>query len=234
MNFLIRRNSTDYFYDDNFVYAKQGSVVHKMSIFDKNYYKLRYIKSKNAIILEIDGLRMNLLKDFEEPKEYANEIVKNLKINNNSVVLDTCMGLGYTCIAAAGNAKYVITCEISNAVHELAKWNPFSALSDQKNIEILNADIFEKIKEFENNSFDAIIHDPPRFSKAGEVYSLEFYKQLYRVAKKRASIFHYVGSVGKNIKGRKIEREVAKRLREAGFKDISYSRKMQGLFFRKL
>ena len=53
------------------------------------------------------------------------------------------------------------------------------------------------------------------------MYGIEFYSDLIRVMKKGGVLFHYVGSVGKG-KGRRIDKEVSARLKEAGFKKIRY------------
>ena len=160
--------------------------------------------------------------------------MKNLKINEVDVVFDTCLGLGYTALEASKFAQHIVTCEISQAVLSLAKWNPWSnGLFENEKIDIFEADSSEKINEFETGSFSVIIHDPPRLTTAESLYSLIFYKELYRVLKKGGRLFHYVGSLGSKNKGRSIEKEVAKRLESAGFKQIKYNRKLQGLFAQK-
>jgi len=221
--------------DGNFIYAEIGSDSMKLGLFDGHYYKLKLYN--DIPILEIDGLRMHLVKDFDSPLDYSKEVVKELKIPSagEHSVLDTCMGLGYTAIAAAKkkSVKSVITCEISEAVINLAQWNPLGEpLFKDKKIVLMRGSAAELIKTFSASTFSFIIHDPPRFSHAPELYSSEFYKEMFRVCKKGARIFHYVGSVGKK-KGRNIEKEVEKRLLEAGFKSIKYSKRLQGLFASK-
>jgi hypothetical protein len=66
-------------------------------------------------------------------------------------------------------------------------------------------------------SVDAVLHDPPRFGIAGELYSQKFYDQLARVLGKRGKLFHYTGTPNKLTTGRDVPSEVAKRLRKAGF-----------------
>ena len=66
-------------------------------------------------------------------------------------------------------------------------------------------------------SFDAILHDPPRFGIAGELYSQAFYDQLARVLKRKGRLFHYTGTPNKLTSGRDVPAEVARRLRNAGF-----------------
>ncbi len=228
--FLCRSSGIGYSTDGNFIYAKKGKDEFRLAVFDKNYYKLRLYNG--VPILEIDGVRMHLVKEFETPLGYSGEVVKALGIKPGEVVLDTCMGLGYTAIEASKKAEKVVTFEISDSVYLLATWNPWSDGLFGRNIEIRRGDIHEEIKNLENSSFDAVIHDPPRFSKAPQLYSLAFYGELYRVAGPGARIFHYVGSVGKG-KGRKIAEEVEKRLKKAGFANIVYNSRLQGLLFRK-
>ncbi len=227
---LLTKNGIEYFYTDKFLYAKKGGELFKLALFDRHFYKLRLF---NRIpILEIDGLRMHLVKDFKSPLDYSKEVASRLKISKNDVVLDTCTGLGYTAIAAAKSAQKVITCEVSQSVLQLARWNPYSSELFTGAIEIKNEDAASVVKGFKEKTFDVIIHDPPRFSHAPDLYSSQFYTELYRVIKNRGRLFHYVGSVGKE-KGRKIEDEVKRRLAIVGFRDFEYVPRLQGWLFRK-
>jgi predicted methyltransferase len=237
--------SITYTTDGNFIYAQKkqedGSMAApvRLDLFEQHYYKL---KPYNGVpVLEVDGLRMQLIRDFKTPLDYASEVVKGLRMHGRpgskgAVVLDTCMGLGYTAIAAAKNpeVRAVVTCEVSPAVVSLSRWNPFSAALWDKNdrITLMEGNIAELINTFDGGTFSFIIHDPPRFSHAPELYSLAFYKELYRVSDRDARIFHYVGSVGKE-KGRRIDREVSQRLMEAGFRKPIYSVRLQGIFASK-
>ena len=228
---LLEVEGAVYFTDEGGnIYVEKGSTRHVLSIFDKHLYKLRVF---NGIpILEIDGLRMHLVKEFRTPLDYSKEIVRKLGIKSGDTVLDTCTGLGYTAIEASKKSARILTFEISASVLELAEWNPWSEKLFSKKIEIKPGDIAKEIKNLDNNSFSAIIHDPPRFSRAPGLYSKNFYKELYRIAKPGARIFHYVGSVGRG-KGRKIAEKVEKKLKQAGFTSIKYDKKLQGLFFKK-
>ena len=67
-------------------------------------------------------------------------------------------------------------------------------------------------------SVDALLHDPPRFGIAGELYSQAFYDQLARVLRRGGRMFHYTGSPNKLTSDRDVPREVARRLEKAGFK----------------
>ncbi len=233
MKFLLSKNGIEYYYTDKFMYAKKKGELFKLALFDRHFYKLRLYN--RVPILEIDGLRMQLVRDFKSPLDYAKTVTNQLLHAKGqkptAIVLDTCMGLGYTAIAAAKYAQKVITCEISSAVLQLAKWNPFSSDLFTGNIEIKQGDISSLINGFDK-IFDIVIHDPPRFSHAPQLYSSSFYQELYRVSKSKAKLFHYVGSVGRES-GRKIENEVGKRLEAAGFRNIKFDARLQGLFFGK-
>ncbi len=209
----------------------EGKNKFKPAFFTDHYYSLKLF---NGIpILEIDGIRMHLVRDFSTPLEYSEEVVKKLKIRREDVVLDSCGGLGYTAIASSKHANKIISCEIKKEILELAGYSPFSEeYFKSKNIEIRNVDVFLEIRKFEDGKFDKIIHDPPRFSHAPELYSSEFYSELFRVLRKGGILFHYVGSLGKG-RGRKIEKEVEHRLEAIGFSNFKYDGRLQGIFAKK-
>jgi hypothetical protein len=64
---------------------------------------------------------------------------------------------------------------------------------------------------------DAILHDPPRFGIAGELYSQAFYGQLARVLRRGGRLFHYTGAPNRRSGGRDLPGEVTRRLKLAGF-----------------
>lgn len=233
-----RDGLTNYLTDGDFIYAERGGEAYRLDIFDKHYYKLRLF---NGIpILEIDGLRMQLVRDFETPLDYAKEVVDNLRIpakhSPPAAVLDTCMGLGYTAIEASKRPGVgsVTTCEFAGPVLKLARWNPFSEPLFEKGgkISVIEGSISERIRDLPASSFDFVIHDPPRFSHAPELYSSAFYKELIRVGRPGCRLFHYVGSVGKK-RGKHIETGAARRLSDAGFGRIRHDGRLQGIFAEK-
>lgn len=211
----------------DFVYAWDGKELWKVAVFEGGLYRLRMMNGKP--ILEIDGLRMHLVKDFKDVFDYSKLVVQKLRIQQSDVVLDTCMGLGYTAIAASKKADRVVTVELFPAVIAMAKWNPWSQeLFERKRIEIIEEkSCVDYVKESPDGKFTKIIHDPPRFSKAGELYSRDFYTELRRISKPRALLFHYVGSLGK--KKRDIMNEVATRLEESGWEVLKKDKKLQGI-----
>jgi len=137
------------------------------------------------------------------------------------VVLDTCMGLGYTALLAAERAARVITLELDPAVIWLARQNPWSQpLFSCANVHPVQAESYELVSALPSGTFSVVIHDPPMFSLAGELYSLAFYRELYRVLRARGRLFHYVGNPESKM-ARTVTRGVIQRLGEAGFRRVT-------------
>jgi hypothetical protein len=78
-------------------------------------------------------------------------------------------------------------------------------------------DIAEEIAALPDGAVDAVLHDPPRFGIAGELYSQAFYDQLARVLRRKGRLFHYTGTPNKLTSGRDVPGEVSRRLQRAGF-----------------
>ena len=54
-------------------------------------------------------------------------------------------------------------------------------------------DTFEVIQSFADAAFDRIVHDPPTLRLAGDLYSGEFYVDLFRVLRRGGRLYHYLG-----------------------------------------
>ncbi len=164
---------------------------------------------------EIDGIKM-LPTAQVSPWDDARRKVA-LIAPRGKTILDCCGGLGYfaaRCIE--GGAAQVQSYEKNPDVIWLRGLNPWSPQPGPR-LTLTNADIGEAIKTLPDASFDAVLHDPPRFGIAGELYSQAFYDQLARVLKRRGRLFHYTGSPNKLTSGRDVPQEVSKRLERAGF-----------------
>jgi predicted methyltransferase len=116
--------------------------------------------------------------------------------------------------------RKVITIEKDENVILIAKQNPFSRdLFDNEKIELIIGDVFWEVQKFNDKYFNFIIHDPPRISIAPELYSLEFYRQLFRILKDNGRVLHYVGRPGVR-QGKNYLKGMIERLRLAGFSRI--------------
>jgi predicted methyltransferase len=144
-------------------------------------------------------------------------------------VLDTATGLGYTAIEAAKTAEHVDTVEIDPASLEIARKNPWSQnLFDNPKITQHIDHVWDVVEEMAGEIFSLVIHDPPTFKFAGELYSGEFYQELYRVLRRKGRLFHYIGDPESKTVQR-VQRGVMKRLQEAGFSRIVRKPKAFGL-----
>lgn len=136
-------------------------------------------------------------------------------------VLDTATGLGYTAILAAKTADKVTTIELEPVVQEIARQNPWSQeLFNNLKIDQIIGNCIDIILEFDSDIFSCIIHDPPASSLAGDLYSEEFYIQLYRVLRPGKKLFHYVGDPGSRT-GERVTLGVMRRLHDAGFRQVT-------------
>jgi predicted methyltransferase len=133
------------------------------------------------------------------------------------VILDTCGGLGYFAAACLQEgASEVLSYEKSPDVLWLRSLNPWSPQPGGA-LKLTQGDIVEQISTLPGGCVGGILHDPPRFGIAGELYSQDFYDQLARVMKRNGRLFHYTGTPNKLTSGRDVPGEVATRLRRAGF-----------------
>jgi predicted methyltransferase len=164
---------------------------------------------------EIDGIKM-LPTAHVSPYADAERKVGLIQ-PRGSVVLDTCGGLGYFA-AWCGHAKaaQVLSFEKNADVIWLRSLNPWSPASDDV-LKLTHGDVIEHIEKMSAHSVDAILHDPPRFGIAGELYSQVFYDHLARVIRRKGRLFHYTGSPNKLTSQRNVPLEVATRLARAGF-----------------
>ncbi len=187
------------------------------------HYSLRFDENRAfpEPFLEIDGVKMHCTR-LAPPLREAENKARLLQIRRDERVLDVCTGLGYSAIKLARRGARVTTIEIDEEVLRLAKQNSFSAeLFANPKIEIVRGDAFEEIKKFGAAEFDAALHDPPRFSFAGELYSLTFYNELFRVLKPGGRLFHYTGTANERT-GKRFLKGVKQRLAAAGFADINW------------
>jgi predicted methyltransferase len=168
-----------------------------------------------APTFEIDGIKM---LPTARVSPYADAERKVALIRpQGKIILDTCGGLGYFaawCIKT--HAAHVQSFEKNPDVIWLRSMNPWSP-ADSAALTLTQLDVSDAVTTLAANSIDAILHDPPRFGIAGELYSQSFYDQLARVLKRDGKLFHYTGNPNKLTSGRDVPNEVIGRLRKAGF-----------------
>ena len=171
---------------------------------------------------EIDGIKM-LPTARLSPYADAEQKVA-LVAPRGKTVLDTCGGLGYFAAwCLRGGAARVLSFERLDGVLWLRSLNPWSPDSPWQPppgvaLQLTHGDITQEIRALPDRSVDAILHDPPRFAIAGELYSQVFYDQLARVLRPGGLVFHYTGAPNSVSRGRQLAQEVIVRLRHAGFR----------------
>jgi predicted methyltransferase len=198
----------------------EDNVVRPIQVFSEYTNRVcSLMPTKGAPSMLIAGFVMHRIKAVDPIQDTLRKIAAISPIVGR--VLDTATGLGYTAIEAAKTADEVVTIELDPGVQEIARLNPWSqALFHSATIHQIMGDAYEVVQTFEDDSFARIIHDPPTFSLAGELYSGTFYQQLFRVLKRGGRLFHYIGDPNSKASGG-ITKGALKRLQEAGFARVT-------------
>jgi len=186
--------------------------------------------TESAPTLVLGGFPMHRIKGTNP---YLDTLSKIHALRPMGAVLDTATGLGYTAIQASQNADSVTTIELDPAVLEVARLNPWSRdLFNNRKISLRVGDSFEVIQNLSDNDFTCILHDPPTISLAGDLFSLEFYNQLYRVLQRKGRLFHYIGDL-ESRSGHHLSRGIANRLSQVGFRRIQLEPRAFGILAYK-
>jgi len=196
------------------VYGWNGTGFEAVSRFSGSLIKL-VPTEWGPPTFEIDGIKM-LPTAKISPFEDARRKVALIEPRGKRV-LDCCGGLGYFahwCLTDM--AAEVHSFEKNDSVLWLRTINPWSPHGNPR-LKLQQADVSQQIASLPTRSFDAILHDPPRFGIAGELYSQAFYDELARVITVNGLLFHYTGTPNKLTSGRDVPAEVKRRLQKAGF-----------------
>jgi len=199
---------------DRTIYHWVGETFQPVSRFTTSLIKL-VPTDWGPPTFEVDGIKMLPTARISPYADAERKV--GLIQPRGKVILDTCGGLGYFagwCLQ--GQATQVLSYEKNPDVIWLRGLNPWSP-EIGGGLTLTQGDIAEQIATWPSASVDAILHDPPRFGIAGELYSQVFYTQLARVLKRKGKLFHYTGTPNKLTSGRDVPNEVANRLRYAGF-----------------
>ncbi|MDP9373521.1 MAG: RsmD family RNA methyltransferase [Chloroflexota bacterium] len=187
--------------------------IQRFSELTNRHYSL--FPTSGAPTILIAGFSMHRIKGTDPWQDTLAKVRQVAPVRGR--VLDTSTGLGYTAIEAARTAAEVVTIELDPTTLTIARLNPWSRdLFASPKIRQIVGDSYEEVQGLDDGSFARIIHDPPIFSLAGELYSGAFYRQLYRVLARNGRLFHYIGSL-ESKQGHGVARGVIRRLGEAGF-----------------
>lgn len=212
------------------IYLCRNGNIDPLEDRSSGYYKL--VPTVGAPLLEISGVKMHISKGTD-PFASASEMAQQA-VRKGDKVLDCCSGLGYAAIAAHRlGAREVLSIELSREVMRLRARNPWSNDLGQEGIVQLQGSSYELIGTMPAASFDSVIHDPPRFSIAEELYSEEFYQEIFRVLRRNGRLFHYAGNPHVVKKGSSFVEGVIRRLKAAGFRHLEMVEHLMGVCVQK-
>ena len=214
----------------------KGRKIQFFSEDTNKFYQLYFAKEGESPVLRINGVPMHRFIRIS-PVDDAKLKVKSL--NPKGKVLEIGTGLGYSAIEMAHlpQVTQVVTIEKDFEVIHMAKQNPFSAeLFENKKIKLIEGDAIELLDDFKNDEFDSVFHDPPTFIMAPDLYTISFYKKIFRVLKKGGTLWHYAPMPGKTKGpevGNLVINRTLKRLKEVGFENIRHDVAAMGIIARK-
>lgn len=204
--------------DERSIYAVFEEGLRRLEIRGEHFYKLVQTGKGHAPTIEIDGIHMHRVAGASPERDAYEKVRAAGRRLKGAAVLDICTGLGYTAsMALRLGAELVVTIEKDINVLRLAEFNPWSWDIESGNVVVFNEDASKALVRMPESFFNVVIHDPPRFSFAGELYSVEFYRELFRVLRPPGVLVHYVGRPGERFRGVRLRKGVMQRLRGAGF-----------------
>jgi predicted methyltransferase len=205
---------------DNACFLVEDGQATKIQFYSEALHRFYSLyPTKRAPTMMLSGIPMHRIKTVDPWQDTELKMRAMGGVSGN--VLDICTGLGYTAIAASRLATKVTTIELDPTVLEVCRRNPWSReLFDNPKIEQVIGNGADVVEGFTNESFSRIFHDPPTFKLAGELYSGEFYGQLFRILKRGGRLFHYIGDLDSTT-GRVVAKGVVKRLQDAGFHRVT-------------
>jgi len=217
---------------EHFLYVVEDNELKKVAVFSDEtnlYYKLMPTSDWPTFTLSSTPMHRHTHISPKQDTQTKIEEISPVK----GKVLDTCCGAGYTAIMSSKDADEVHTFERDQNVIFLDKINPYSReLFTNPKITLHEKEVDIGINNFKNQYFDRIIHDPPTFKRSPELYSKEFYRELYRVLKKDGILYHYAPKPQKTH-GKEFQENIMKNLKLAGFTQMVYHDRSSGIRVRK-
>lgn len=199
---------------------RQRAAVRDIQIFSARTNWLRSLMpTELAPTMLVSGLPMHRIKGIDPYHDTKRKVAALAPVRGD--VLDTATGLGYTAIELAKTAARVVTIELDPASLEVARLNPWSAdLFTHPAIEQIVGDTCEEVLAFGADTFSCILHDPPMFGLAGDLYAGALYREFYRILHQGGRLFHYIGALDSKS-GQGVAKGVVRRLQQAGFSRIT-------------
>lgn len=206
--------------DENACFQWLDETPQKVQFFSEELQRAYSLcPTESAPTMLVSGLTMHRIKGTNPRLDTLSKI-KAAGGKLTGRVLDTCMGLGYTAIEAAQTAEYVLTLEIDPTVLDVCRANPWSqGLFNLTNLEHQFGHAWDTLETLPDHHFSCVVHDPPMFNLASELYSTDFYRELHRVLKRNGRVFHYIGNPDSKS-GNTITKSTVKHLQAAGFNRV--------------
>lgn len=210
--------------DSRSILKWNGTAWEKWQRFDPftgKFYKMVFVAAGKPPTVEISGIKMHVTQQSDPQTDTRRKLHALGRLRGR--VLDTCMGLGYTAIAAAARpgVQRVVVCEADRNMLRLCRENPWSAeLFGNPRIQplLIRAETLASLVP--DAYFHQIIHDPPRFALAPALYSLNFYRELFRILAPRGTLYHYTGDPNRAVRRKGLPEKTAQALRQAGFRKV--------------
>lgn len=221
--------------DERTILIYDGQTWRKWEYFDEytqKFYKMIYVGKNKPPTFEISGIKMHVTKEGNPALDTENKIKVFQQLNG--IVLDTCIGLGYTAIRAAQNTgvEKVFACESDMNIIKICRENPWSQqIFQQKRIFPVICHVQDFVRMFSDNFIDYIIHDPPRFSLSPALYAEKFYIELHRILRIKGELYHYTGDPNKKIRKQPLWKSTKHLLKKVGFRRVEHS--YQGIWAQK-
>ncbi|GEM_PF-414176 len=206
--------------DERTILQWNGNEWQKWQMFDEatgKFYKMVFVGEGKPPTVEISGIKMHVTEDGDPMLDTKRKLRSLGHVRGR--VLDTCCGLGYSAIAISRlpGVTGVVTVEKDANMIRLCRENPWSReLFNSEKITLVRGDAAEFVETPEDASFAGILHDPPRYALAPELYELSFYRHCYRILRRKGRLYHYAGNPQKRRKSSLAEHTM-RRLKQAGF-----------------
>jgi tRNA U34 5-methylaminomethyl-2-thiouridine-forming methyltransferase MnmC len=186
---------------------------------------MKSIKTKDDSITffneEFDEYYHSLGGAIEEAFE---KYVKPLEVKDGDVILDVCFGLGYNTYAALKSAKKLKIIALENDPKVLEAMQKITIDSEYEMVKKAAKDKYYKDENYKiivllgdakktihkvSNKVDLVFFDPFSPKKCPSLWTVEFFREIYKVMKKNSKLATY-----------SCARSVRDNLKEAGFKVI--------------